>query len=400
MAEGLGQNMSLGATKVDVWGKTVRDVYFQNDLVRAGGASGLWDPEVRARELDRDGTAGEMIYTAPGDDKTGAVGVPFSNSRRGIVYSYEHRFAGARANNRWVADLCSYQPERHAGIIVCPTEEITPAVEEITRARKSGMFGGFSFPQPRVLVNNPEAFWCHPRNEPIWDALEELDIPVQSHQSIGGISYGEYPGTRWIASIEGHFVARRQIWQLIFSGALERHPNLRLCFAEAGGADIAYWINAFDYFYTGKRGRDLRKILPRKPSEYWYRQCFVGASPHSGRLEVAMRHRIGVGNMLWGSDYPHKEGTWPFTDQRMKAMFAGVPQEEARQILGENAARICPFDMKKLRAVADRIGPKVSDFEDATPAAGAEWGKLWTQPEEAEARKKKMRNAAGRGLLR
>src|SRR5262249_36768015 len=149
-----------------------------------------------------------------------------------------------------------------------------------------------------------EEFWFHPRYEPIWSVCEELDIPVQTHASSSSVMYGDFPGSRWVASAEAYWTARRPLWFLILSGVLERHPGLRLVATEAGGADTPYIINLFDYFYTAKNPEELQKILPRRPSEYWYRQCAVGASPNAGRLEVDDRHRIGVHNILWGSDYP------------------------------------------------------------------------------------------------
>ena len=377
--KGLGSD-SVG-TGVDAWGKTAREVYFASEGVKRGGANGLWDPVLRTRELDRDGVAAEMVFSGP-QQGTGAVGTPFTG--RGTPY--ELRMAGARAYHRWLAELCSYQPERHAGVVVCPMDDIHGAVEEITGARKAGLFGGLGFPQPAPPSTDIESLWCHPRYEPIWSLCEELDIPIQCHQAITGIQFGAYPGARWIASIEGHFVARRGLWQLLFSGAFERHPGLKLCITEVGGADFPYWISTFDHFYESKKGSELRKSLPRKPSEYWYRQCFLGASPFSGRLEMELRDRIGVRNIMWGSDYPHKEGAWPFTRERMQALFAGLPEEEISLMVGGNAARVCSFDLEKLRPIADRIGPKVSEFKGAGTSAGADWGRLWTEPAAAAAR--------------
>ena len=296
--QGITQSVTIGGSKMDTWGATPRAVYFQHERLKSGGEAALWDPARRAEEMEKDGTAAEMIFAGPGDDNTGAVGTPFTARRtpRGMTPTpeYKLRFAGANAYNRWLADMCSYDIDRHAGVIVCPLDDLTGAIEEIRRARKSGLYGGYSFPQPTVPVTNTEAFWLHPRFEPLWDTLEELDIPIQSHQSSGGINYGNYDGTRWIVSLEGHFVARRPLWQLIFSGVFERHPNLKLCLTEVGGVDIPYWLNTFDYFYEGKRGKELRQILPMKPSEYWRRQCFLGSRP----LEAARRSSSGIRSAL------------------------------------------------------------------------------------------------------
>ena len=374
----------LGGDKVDVWGKTARGVYDAAEAVTSGGGDGVWNPEVRARELDRDGVAGEIVFPGPGGNQPDKVGSPF-NGGMGFTTAaaaktpYELRFAGAQAYNRWLAEFLSYQPERHAGVTLVPVDDVSAAVAELKRARKSGLFGGLFLPVLGLPTTDSEAFWHHPRYEPIWDTLEELDVPVQTHSISPGVEYGDMTGTRWITSAEAYWTARRPLSMLVLSGILERHPRLRFVITEAGGADIPYMLNVFDYFYTAKNPDELRKILPMKPSEYWFRQCAIGASPHGGRMEVDYRHSIGVRNIMWGSDYPHREGSWPYSTQRMKAMFAGVPEDEASLMLGENAVRIYNFDHKKLRSIADGIGPKVSEFNEATPVAAGDWGRLWTE---------------------
>jgi predicted TIM-barrel fold metal-dependent hydrolase len=376
--------LMLGGSKVDVWGETAREVYDTSEAVQRGGGRGVWDPQVRAEELDRDGVAGEVVFPGPGGNEPEAVGAPFSGgmgftSAAARAVPYELRFAGAQAHNRWLADFLSYQPERHAGVILAPMDDISAAVAEIRRARKAGLFGGLFLPVLGLPTTEPEGFWHHPRYEPIWATCEELDIPVQAHAIASGVVYGDFPGTRWITSTESYWTARRPLWFLLLSGVLERHSGLRLVITEAGGADIPYIINLFDYFYTAKNPEELRKILPRKPSEYWYRQCAVGASPHAGRMEVDFRRSIGVRNILWGSDYPHREGSWPYTQERMMAMFAGVPEDEVRLMLGKNAARIYNFDLGKLGPLAERIGPEVDSLRGAGPVAAGDWGKMWTE---------------------
>ena len=88
------------------------------------------------------------------------------------------------------------------------------------------------------------------------------------------------------------------------------------------------------------------------------RQCFVEAM-FLGRREVEMRHAIGVENMLWGSDYPHYEGTWPHSKKPIAETLAGVPDEAVRMILSENAASLYGFDLAELDAVASKLGPEV-----------------------------------------
>ena len=102
-------------------------------------------------------------------------------------------------------------------------------------------------------------------------------------------------------------------------------------------------------------------LLSMKPSGYWERQCFGGAS-FMPKDEVDMRHAIGVDKLMWGSDYPHIEGTWPFTREKLQGAFEGVPEDETRLMVGENAVRCYNFDRQALASAAERVGPRPGDL--------------------------------------
>ena len=105
----------------------------------------------------------------------------------------------------------------------------------------------------------------------------------------------------------------------------------------------------------------LAEGLTMKPSEYWVHQCHVGVSFMS-RLECERRHAIGVENILWGSDFPPDEGTWPNTHESLRAAFDGVPKDELRAMLGENALRVYGLDRDALWLYAERVGPSLESF--------------------------------------
>jgi hypothetical protein len=106
--------------------------------------------------------------------------------------------------------------------------------------------------------------------------------------------------------------------------------------------------------------------LPRRPSEYWEDNCVVCGS-FMAPYEVAYRHEVGLTNLIWGSDYPHCEGTWPHTPEALRNTFCTVPEDEARLILGETAVDLFRFDREKLAPIAARIGPTPEEL--ATPLA-------------------------------
>jgi hypothetical protein len=98
-----------------------------------------------------------------------------------------------------------------------------------------------------------------------------------------------------------------------------------------------------------------------KPSEYFARNCAVTpSSPH--RAEIELRHEIGVERFMFGADFPHRESTWPNSREWIRDALVGVPEDEGRLIVGENAIRYFGFDRVKLQAVAERIGPASADL--------------------------------------
>ncbi len=112
--------------------------------------------------------------------------------------------------------------------------------------------------------------------------------------------------------------------------------------------------------YSAKLG-DYTSHLSMKPSEYFRRNVFLGASCMP-RREAELRGEIGLENMMWGSDYPHPEGTWPHTRQQMIDTLHDLPEDDIARILGGNAARVYGFDVEKLAPLAARIGPEKSAF--------------------------------------
>ena len=105
-----------------------------------------------------------------------------------------------------------------------------------------------------------------------------------------------------------------------------------------------------------KLGKQLTDHLSMRPSEYFDRNCFIGAS-NTRRRELARRYEIGVGNIMWGNDFPHPEGTWPHTREWLSKAFSDIPVDETQQILGSNAAECYHFDTEALRPLAARFGP-------------------------------------------
>jgi len=324
--------------------------------------AGLFDSAVRDACLDEDGIAAEVIYPdgfvenhPPYRDPADAERLWSGGPRR----SFERMLAGSRAYNRWLAEFCARSPARRAGVIlVPPAHDVSAVVAEMTRARLDGLVGGVLVP-PLA----PGLPGHHDRHyDPIWSAAADLGLPIAIH---GGTATAPdakdvFGGAEPLASIlhftECAFFDRRPLWHFIWGGVFDRHPRLRLVFAEA----LAHWVPQellrLDEMYDMWNLKVLRDRLPLRPSEYWRRHCAITATFPS-RAEIEMRAQIGLGNMLWGSDYPHPEGTWPHTETCLRHAFHAIDAADASAILGANAIALYGLDRAALREVADRIGP-------------------------------------------
>ena len=121
-----------------------------------------------------------------------------------------------------------------------------------------------------------------------------------------------------------------------------------------------------DEMYDMWNSQKLRERISKRPSDYWRSNCAITATFIS-RGEAEMRHEIGVETIMWGTDFPHPEGSWPHTHSELREVFTGLPEQEIVEMLGGNAARFYGFDADALAPLVARIGPRRSDFEGAAP---------------------------------
>ena len=329
---------------------------------REQALSGAWDHDERVKVLDGDGIAGEVIFP---DGITEMNMPPFG---AGLSLPTENidpelQWAGARAHNRWLAEFCQMAPERRAGVAITPVLwDVETAVQEIRWAKENGLTG--------ILI--PSRWgkldaYHHPKYEPIWAACEELGMVVHLHSGSAPMEdYGDHQGMMGIYITEVVWWSVRPLWFLIWGGVFERHPGLKLAITESTSIWVPEALQLMDQrysetHYSSKLG-DYRSHLSLKPSEYFWRNVFLGASCMP-RREVELRHEIGLANIMWGSDYPHPEGSWPYTRSQMVESFHGVPKDELAAMLGGNAVELYGFDAEKLAPLVARIGPEESEFQ-------------------------------------
>jgi predicted TIM-barrel fold metal-dependent hydrolase len=328
------------------------------------GLTGAWNHADRISVLDADGCAGEVVFP---DGITEMNMPPFgaglSLPTDGIAP--ELQWAGARAHNRWIAQFCSLTPERHAGLAVVPMLwDVDEAVEEVRWAFENGL-KGIMIPTQWGQLDS----YSDPKYDPVWRVCEDLQMVLNIHSGAAPMKdYGEGVGMMGSYISEVAFFAARPITFMIWGGVFERFPGLKLMVTEATSVWVPEYLSLLDFRYedtpySSKLG-DYTSHLAMKPSEYFRRNVFLGASCMP-RREAELRFEIGVENLVWGSDYPHPEGTWPETKKQMIETFYDIPEDELALMLGGNAARLFGFDTEKLNIIASKIGPLKSDFVTA-----------------------------------
>jgi predicted TIM-barrel fold metal-dependent hydrolase len=132
---------------------------------------------------------------------------------------------------------------------------------------------------------------------------------------------------------------------LIYAGVFDRFPRLQLVSVENDAGWAAHLIDRMDYGQVKARFRNLATGQDNKeaPSHYWHNN--ISYTFMRDRAAIATRHLIGIDRLMWSSDFPHGDSTWPDSQQVIAEQFEGVPEAERRLILHDNAARMYGFPM-------------------------------------------------------
>jgi len=352
----------------DAWSKTVSSRWHAtpDDEESSETMRCRWDSDLRLRQLEADGICAELVFpdTLPPFFPSSAV---FANQPRDRA-DYERRFAGIQAHNRWMVDFCAAVPGRRKSPVQIFLYDIEDALAEIRWGHDAGMPAVLV---PAVAPNHPlEGLWSR-RYDPIWKLCQELMMPVNQHVGAGTPDVGTESAEGAVLFYEVHFFARRSLWHMIFGGVFERFPDLKFVMTEEGLSWTSAELGRLDHYYANviryptldqsRFGLDAMRKLSMRPSDYFRRNCYIGASSLAPS-EVGARHVLGMDRIMWGADYPHPEGTYPYTREALRATFATVPQAECCALLGENAAKVYGFDLDLLQPIANRIGPSRAEL--------------------------------------
>jgi len=289
-----------------------------------------YDPESHLAAMDIEGIDVAVLYGTRGrqvlmhDDLDPAVAA-----------------ALARAHNDWTRDFCGGSPDRLKFAAQVAFHDVGLAAQEARRAvRELGAVAVVGNPNPvrGRHVHDPEL-------EPLWDAIEELGVPVGFHPT-GQSSLRDDIARRYVDHPNGRVigVAGRNPMELMLAfasmaagGVLERHPRLRCAFLEGTCGWLPWWLWRLDETWEKfGPGSDVR--ISQRPSQYFFRQCYVATDADEKVLRQVVE-AVGDDNIVVSTDYPHADGLFPRAMEEFVALD-GVSDKTKAKILWDNCARL------------------------------------------------------------
>lgn len=296
------------------------DVTWQHE---AAGRAGYRDARARLADMDRDGLDASVIYS-----ELSAFRV-FPRMREG-------RQTAARAFNETLAEFAATDPKRLMVAYQLSLDDVPAAVKEVHRLAAQGA---------RVihLPNYPSELGLpdyHDRvYDPLWAAFSETGIPVHHHLGNSNAMWDLFrrdpTPQAGIYNAMNQMALGENIGFWILPGTLARFPQLKVVIVESGLGWVPFYLATLDRRAQGPF--DFPE-LDELPSFYFHRQMYL--TFFDDALGLRLRHELGVENILWSSDYPHPDTTWPHSREVIERQFAGVPADERELILSGNARRL------------------------------------------------------------
>lgn len=292
---------------------------------------GGYDPDAHVKDLDLDGIYADYLYSSVA---TNMYAIEDPNLLRAIFVAY----------NDWLAEFCKTNPLRLKGIAhILLDDDRKAGLDELDRAATIGLAGAMIPIFPRQDLYYEEEFY-----DPLWEKAQALDMPLSLHigtrrpgsrnmSDQGQVTQG--PADR---STSDYWV-RLSLGHIIFSGVLERYPNLKIVNVEQDLGWIPYFMDRMDTTY---KDRPFQISYSFKngalPSDFM--KTNVYHSFQEDALGIQLRDYIGIDKLVWGSDYPHTESTFPESQRIISEILDGVPEEERIMILGSNCANLYGID--------------------------------------------------------
>lgn len=314
-----------------VWGNTLGEMSGKKWAVGdvEEGVLTATEPKLRLADMDRDGIAASVIF--------GPV-TPLD------IVDPELRKACYRAYNDWLVEFCSTAPDRLLGVGFLPVEDSAQAVEELERLADTPL-KQVNLMVARVHEPVHKGGWLN-----FWDAMNDSPLILSSHFGVDIKRIGQ-PGempqataAQRIGLAKGWVQFIDPLIQLFSNGVLEKRPNVRWVLAESGTGWLPYLMQRLDQRYDEvqtdvdfwKRFGDIP--IEQYPSETFRRQVWVTFTDDT--VAMSLLPFFGEDKLMWASDYPHPDSSFPHSQAVIAAQMASLPADVVRKLTWDNAVSL------------------------------------------------------------
>lgn len=276
---------------------------------------GGWDPTARLADQDRDGVSAEVIYPT--------VGMVLCNHR-----DIDYKKACLDAYNLWMAEYCSYSPDRLIGVGQTAMRTPEEGIADLQTIKDLGMKGV-------MMPGTPgQEDYDHPMYDPFWEAAVDIGLPLSFHVLTTRDAQPRGPKLNTFLSI----IRSNQdiIGTLIFSGVFDRFPDLKVVCVEADAGWVPHYMYRMDHAYKRHRNHLTSAELSKMPSEYFRENIYV--TFQDDWVAFQMTHLMNVDRLMWANDFPHSDSTWPWSQEMLAEHTAQLTDDETNKILHDNVA--------------------------------------------------------------
>ena len=307
-----------GFETISIDGKVLRRE--SPSMLEATRPPGVFDPEARLLDMDEQGVNAELLF-------------PTLGLWLYLADDPDLVFASARVYNEWVRDTFMRRSPRFIPTALVPLHDVRRALTEAQWAADNGFKAlGLQCSPPADALFNTDVY------EDLWSFVVESGLRACFHVGTGSdpiVAHG--PGGAIINYLQTYAPAQLSLAYLIASGALDRHPDLHLMFVECGASWLAALAERMDEGFH-QHQRFARPKLSMPPSDFIRRQVHV--TFQRDRAALRSLDITGLDAIMFGTDYPHLEGTWPNTQAELDKVFEGVPHDVAEAVSGGNFAKL------------------------------------------------------------
>jgi predicted TIM-barrel fold metal-dependent hydrolase len=282
-----------------------------------------YDPNARLEAQDRDGVGGEVIFAS--------IGMVLCSHP-----DYQYKRACMQAYNRWLAEFCGAQPKRLFGLAQTAVSSVDEAIEDFVAAKDAGLVG-------MMVTGTPQhEDYDHRDYDALWECAVDLEMPICFHI----LTSKDYDAATALRSPRGHSAngfmnlirgVQDILGLFVFGGVFERHPNLHMVVAEGDAGWVPHWMYRADHAAM-RWGSSMQRTISKNPSDYVLSNTHFTFQDDKTAYESPMM--VDSKCLLWASDFPHTDSTWPLSQDVLSAQTGHLSEEQRNRALHDNAVEV------------------------------------------------------------